>query len=86
MVTVVAEAHFEFTTAISTVPGFGDLMRLKSKWLQITNNFQYIDITALYTLIPIYNGNYRMLKRYLQYEIDDNLVDFDAAYAKGVQK
>ena len=35
-------------------------------------------------MLPIYNDNYRMLKRYLQYEIDDNLVDFDAAYAKGV--
>ena len=33
-------------------------------------------------MIPIYSGNYRMLKRYLQYEIDDNLVDCDAAYAK----
>ena len=27
-----------------------------------------------------------MLQRYLQYEIDDNRGDFDAAYAKGVQK
>ena len=37
-------------------------------------------------MLPIYNDNNRMLKRYLQYEIDDNLVDFDAAYAKGVSK